>query len=110
MCLSYFSVAVIKQHDQKQLIDGKVKSFPVQRERSALWWGGMAASSRHGGRRKKLGDHIFSNKLEAESELDWDTVMNSEGLPLVKYFLSSRAQAPKCPQTEPPMGTNYPNA
>lgn len=51
MCqsVSYFTAAVIKQHDQKQLVEENLFWLAVPEGDSPTWWGNMAASSWHGG-------------------------------------------------------------
>jgi hypothetical protein len=71
---SYFSVAVIEHHDQKQLTEGRIYlDLWFQRGRSSSFRGNIATSSRHGSRDGRLSVHITSTKSR-ESEGIQDVV------------------------------------
>lgn len=63
--ISYFSAAVVKHHEQKQLTEGRV-CLTCGSEGWESNMGGPAASDKHGSRNGKLRAHNFEHKHEAE--------------------------------------------
>lgn len=63
--ISYFSAAVVKHHEQKQLTEGRV-CLTCGSEGWESIMGGPAASDKHGSRNGKPRAHIFEHKHEAE--------------------------------------------
>ena len=62
-CISYFSEATIRHHDQGSLFGHEV---PEGKER--IMGGSRASSGWHRGRNRKLRAHTFKRKHEAEDE------------------------------------------
>lgn len=68
-CISRSSVAAVKHYSQRHALEGRM--MPQGSEGLKIpsrWASSMAASLRHGGRSRKLEDHIFNSKREAERE------------------------------------------
>jgi hypothetical protein len=69
VCVSYFSITVLKQHHQNQLMEERVYfSLWSQRAQTPSWQRGMATIGRHSSRSRKLGAHIFKHEQETGRE------------------------------------------
>lgn len=79
-CISYFSVSVIKYHDQKQLAEEFI--FRSQFQSPSLQ-GSTTASREHGSWRRKQRVHIVTHKCEAskESQVEMTHILISMSAP-----------------------------
>jgi hypothetical protein len=104
-CVNYFPVAVIKHQDwgnlkMKSLFGLMVSEEWVHHGRGRRSGGGMAASSRHACRSRKIWAHIFNSSHEAKVEVTW-WHFTSHPLSWVKASCSM-ATPPKPAQRKPP--------
>lgn len=82
-CIRYFSIAVLKHHDQNQLVKDFIFSF--NSDKSPSWYGtDMATSLRHRGRNRKVRDDI---NLKHKAKRKNGKTMNSQSLLLVMSFI-----------------------
>lgn len=99
--IHYFSVAMIKCHDQNLLTEEFIFDYGSKGAKSQLWQEGVtassrngisqsrqegvAASSRNGIRSGKLGELIVDHKYEGEREVKGESI-NSQNPPSVIHF------------------------